>query len=175
MAEFEAEPRPFSPRRLHASAGRAVPTIRSVRGEPGTFKDRHCLNTDPHRFLEGMLVGAHVIEASDVCLSLRDECPISHAILRHEIARLPPGGRELHRIGLEPGDRMRLDTRRGAVEVKVRSDRDVPVGMIFLPFCSAEAAANLLTDPALDPVGLIPEFRFRAARASPLPAAVAAE
>jgi formate dehydrogenase major subunit len=61
---------------------------------------------------------------------------------------------------------MKLETRRGAVHLKVRSDRDVPVGMIFMPFCYAEAAANLLTNPALDPMGKIPEFKFCAARAS---------
>jgi formate dehydrogenase major subunit len=65
---------------------------------------------------------------------------------------------------LRPGDFVRIETRRGAVEVKVRSDRDVPEGMVFMPFCYAEAAANLLTNPALDPFGLIPEFKFCAAR-----------
>jgi formate dehydrogenase major subunit len=65
---------------------------------------------------------------------------------------------------LNPGDLIRIETRRGAVEVKVRSDRDVPEGVVFMPFCYAEAAANLLTNPALDPFGLIPEFKFCAAR-----------
>ena len=64
-----------------------------------------------------------------------------------------------------PGDFIRLETRRGAVEVKVRSDRDVPENMVFMPFCYAEAAANLLTNPALDPFGKIPEFKFCAVRA----------
>ncbi len=54
---------------------------------------------------------------------------------------------------------------RGAIEVKVRADRDVPENMVFMPFCYAEAAANLLTNPALDPFGKIPEFKFCAARA----------
>jgi formate dehydrogenase major subunit len=76
--------------------------------------------------------------------------------------------RELHRLELEPGDMLRLETRRGAIEVKVRADSDVPVGMVFLPFCYAEAAANLLTNPALDPTGKIPEFKFCAARVSPV-------
>jgi formate dehydrogenase major subunit len=79
--------------------------------------------------------------------------------------------RELYRLGLEPGSKMKLETRRGAVELKVRSDRDVPSGMIFMPFCYAEAAANLLTNPALDPMGKIPEFKFCAARVSPVHAA----
>jgi formate dehydrogenase major subunit len=84
--------------------------------------------------------------------------------------------KELYRLGLEPGDTMRLETRRGAVELKVRSDRDVPVGMIFMPFCYAEAAANLLTNPALDPMGKIPEFKFCAARVEAVrPRQIAAE
>ena len=47
----------------------------------------------------------------------------------------------------------------------MRSDRDVPENMVFMPFCYAEAAANLLTNPALDPFGKIPEFKFCAVRA----------
>ena len=82
------------------------------------------------------------------------------------VAFLSP--RELHRLNLQPGDKLRLETRRGAVEVDVRADRDVPVGMVFMPFCYAEAAANLLTNPALDPSGKIPEFKFCAARISPV-------
>jgi formate dehydrogenase major subunit len=45
------------------------------------------------------------------------------------------------------------------------SDRDVPDNMVFMPFCDAEAAANLLTNPAPDPFGKIPEFKFCAVRA----------
>jgi formate dehydrogenase major subunit len=82
--------------------------------------------------------------------------------------------KELYRMNLNPGDFIRLETRRGAVEVKVRSDRDVPENMVFMPFCYAEAAANLLTNPALDPMGKIPEFKFCAARVAPI-ISVAAE
>ena len=78
------------------------------------------------------------------------------------VAFLSP--RELGRLGLAAGDLVRLETRRGAVAVKVRADRDVPAGMVFMPFCYAEAAANLLTNPALDPFGKIPEFKFCAVR-----------
>jgi len=77
--------------------------------------------------------------------------------------------RELFRLHMKPGELLRLETRRGAVDIKVRADSDVPVGMVFVPFCYAEAAANLLTNPALDPAGKIPEFKFCAARVAPLP------
>ncbi len=84
------------------------------------------------------------------------------AIEPEAIAFMSP--KNLWHMKLNPGDRIQIETRRGAIEVKVRSDRDVPEGMVFMPFCYAEAAANLLTNPALDPVGLIPEFKFCAAR-----------
>ncbi|MBS0418796.1 MAG: formate dehydrogenase subunit alpha [Proteobacteria bacterium] len=89
------------------------------------------------------------------------------------VAFLSP--RELHRLDMKAGERLRLETRRGAVELTVRADRDVPVGMVFMPFCYAEAAANLLTNPALDPSGKIPEFKFCAARVSPVKETVAVE
>jgi formate dehydrogenase major subunit len=59
------------------------------------------------------------------------------------------------------------------VVLKVRQDREVPEGVVFIPFCFAEAAANLLTNAQLDPYGKIPEFKFCAARVEP--ARVAAE
>ncbi len=71
---------------------------------------------------------------------------------------------ELAKRAISPGDRVRVRTRRGAIELTARSDRDVPPGLLFIPFCFAEAAANVLTNPALDPFGKIPEFKFCAAR-----------
>ena len=99
---------------------------------------------------------------------------ILDAIEPEAIAFMSP--KDMWRLQLAPGDRIRLETRRGAVEIKVRSDRDVPENMVFMPFCYAEAAANLLTNPALDPFGKIPEFKFCAARVTPISAmATAAE
>ena len=71
---------------------------------------------------------------------------------------------DLVRLGVEPGDRVRVETRRGAIEIKVRRSGATPEGVVFIPFCYAEAAANLLTNPALDPFGKIPELKFCAAR-----------
>ena len=78
------------------------------------------------------------------------------------IAGLNP--REMERLGLQPGDFVRVSTRRGAVTLKARADRDVAEGMVFIPFCFAEAAANMLTNPQLDPMGKIPEFKYCAAK-----------
>jgi formate dehydrogenase major subunit len=83
--------------------------------------------------------------------------------------------KDMRRLKVWPGEFIRLETRRGAVEVKVRSDRDVPENMVFMPFCYAEAAANLLTNPALDPFGKIPEFKFCAVRAERIDIRTAAE
>ncbi|MHA1563977.1 MAG: formate dehydrogenase subunit alpha [Alphaproteobacteria bacterium] len=79
--------------------------------------------------------------------------------------------RELEKLGLAPGERARVETRRGAISLITRADRDVPEGMVFIPFCYAEAAANLLTNPKLDPFGKIPEFKFCAAKITPATAA----
>jgi formate dehydrogenase len=86
-------------RKWRAVRGEPGPRLMAVNGdegEPGTFKDRHYLNTDPHRFLEGALIGAHVVEATDVYIYLRDEYPAARAILTAELSRLPPGGPRLH-------------------------------------------------------------------------------
>ena len=72
--------------------------------------------------------------------------------------------RDLIRIGVEPGDMVRVETRRGIIELRARVDRAVPEGVLFVPFCYAEAPANFLTNPQLDPYGKIPEFKFCAAR-----------
>ena len=61
-------------------------------GEPGTFKDRHYLEIDPHRFLEGMLLAAWIVEAPDVYIYLRDEYPQIRAMLLTEIARVEAAG-----------------------------------------------------------------------------------
>jgi formate dehydrogenase beta subunit len=66
--------------------------VNADEGEPGTFKDRHYLETDPHRFLEGMLIGAWAVEASDVYIYLRDEYPQCREILLREIAKLEAAG-----------------------------------------------------------------------------------
>jgi len=78
------------------------------------------------------------------------------------VASLSPA--DLRKMGVRPGDMIRVATRRGAIELKARADSAVPSGMIFIPFCYAEAAANVLTNPQLDPFGKIPEFKFCAAR-----------
>ena len=78
------------------------------------------------------------------------------------IASLSPF--DLRKLGIAAGDPVRVATRRGTIELKARADGAVPSGVVFIPFCYAEAAANTLTNPALDPFGKIPEFKYCAAR-----------
>ncbi|MGB2408367.1 MAG: formate dehydrogenase subunit alpha [Paracoccaceae bacterium] len=70
----------------------------------------------------------------------------------------------LRRLGVEPGGHVQLTTKRGSVVVMARADRAVAEDMVFLPFAYVEAAANILTNPAVDPYGKIPEFKFSAVK-----------
>ncbi|WP_027584329.1 NADH-ubiquinone oxidoreductase-F iron-sulfur binding region domain-containing protein [Bradyrhizobium sp. Ai1a-2] len=86
-------------RKWRAVLGEPGPRLMAVNGdegEPGTIKDRYYLETDPHRFIEGTLIGAHVVEAADVYVYIRDEYPAVREILAREIAKLPAGGPRLH-------------------------------------------------------------------------------
>jgi formate dehydrogenase major subunit len=71
---------------------------------------------------------------------------------------------ELDRLGAAPGGTIEVTTRRGCIRLSARADREVPPGVVFIPFCYAEAPANLLTNPKLDPFGKIPGFKACAAR-----------
>ena len=73
------------------------------------------------------------------------------------------------------GGRVRLTTRRGAIVLMARADRAVAEDMVFIPFAYVEAAANILTNPVLDPWGKIPEYKFSAVRVEPAEEALAAE
>jgi formate dehydrogenase len=77
--------------------------VNADEGEPGTFKDRFYLETRPHRFLEGMLIAAAVVEAADVYIYLRDEYPAIRALLQDEIAGLERAGIAQTRIHLRRG------------------------------------------------------------------------
>jgi len=67
-------------------------------------------------------------------------------------------------LGLAPGEEALVTSRRGSITIKVRPSDAPGRGSIFIPFCWREAAANVLTSEALDPVGKIPEFKFSAVR-----------
>lgn len=92
-----AEVKPGKPRPLMA--------VNGDEGEPGTFKDRHYLETAPHNFLEGMLIAAWTVGAEEVFIYLRDEYPAARKILQTEIAKVRAAGLSPH---------VKISVRRGA-------------------------------------------------------------
>lgn len=78
------------------------------------------------------------------------------------VANLNPG--DMERLGIEAGEKISIATRRGEILIKSRPDPDVRSGMVFIPFCFAESPANVLTNPQIDPMGKIPEFKYCACR-----------
>jgi formate dehydrogenase major subunit len=141
--------------------GKLVPALYSGPGEPTDNEYPMVLTTG--RQLEHWHTGAMTRRAS-----------VLDAIEPEAVACLSP--KDVRRLGIKGGTVVRVTTRRGAIELKARVDAAVPSGMIFIPFCYAEAAANILTSPQLDPIGKIPEFKFCAAQIEPVsPKAAAAE
>ncbi|MGH7001550.1 MAG: complex I 51 kDa subunit family protein, partial [Stellaceae bacterium] len=92
-------------RLVRAEKAPRLMAVNADEGEPGTFKDRYYMEVDPHRFLEGMLIGAWAVEAADTYIYLRDEYPQCREILLREIAALEKAGLS---------KRTRIHLRRGA-------------------------------------------------------------
>ncbi len=84
------------------------------------------------------------------------------AIEPEPVASLHP--LDLDAIGAKAGDVVTVESRRGIISLYARADDGTPRGAVFVPFCFYEAAANLLTNPALDPIGKIPEFKYCAVK-----------
>ena len=81
----------------------------------------------------------------------------------------------LRKLEVEPGGHVRLTTRRGTITLMARADRAIAPDMVFVPFAFVEAAANVLTNPAIDPYGKIPEFKFAAVKVEKAEDQIAAE
>ena len=84
------------------------------------------------------------------------------AIEPEAVASLHP--LDLEALGARPGELVTVESRRGKISIYARADAGTPRGAVFIPFCYYEAAANLLTNPVLDPFGKIPEFKYCAVR-----------
>jgi formate dehydrogenase major subunit len=71
---------------------------------------------------------------------------------------------DLDGFGVQSGEVVTVASRRGAISLYARADAGTPLGAVFIPFCYYEAAVNKLTNPALDPYGKIPEFKYCAVK-----------
>jgi formate dehydrogenase major subunit len=78
---------------------------------------------------------------------------------------------DIARFGIAAGDQVRVTSRRGSVVIRVRAETGMQQGVVFIPFAYVEAAANLLTNPKLDPFGKIPEFKYCAVKIEPVKSA----
>jgi formate dehydrogenase beta subunit len=81
---------------VRAEPGPRLFAVNADEGEPGTFKDRYYLERDPHRFIEGMLIAAWVVEAAEIYLYIRDEYPEVRLMLAEEIAKVTEAGLARH-------------------------------------------------------------------------------
>lgn len=107
--------------------GPRMMAVNGDEGEPGTFKDRYYLSRDPHRMLEGMLIGAFVVEATDVYLYMRDEYPEIIAMLREEIAKVEAAGLSNHtKIHLRRGAGAYICGEESAMIESIEGKRGLP-------------------------------------------------
>jgi len=101
--------------------------VNADEGEPGTFKDRYFLETDPHRMLEGILIAAWVVEAKEVYIYLRDEYPQCRTILESEIAAVAAAGLAPHaRIHLRRGAGAYICGEESAMLESIEGKRGLP-------------------------------------------------
>src|SRR5690349_22011764 len=101
--------------------------VNADEGEPGTFKDRHYLERDPHRFIEGMLIAAWVVEAADTYVYIRDEYPEVRLLLAQEIAKAEQAGLAKHsRIHLRRGAGAYICGEESAMIESIEGKRGLP-------------------------------------------------
>jgi NADH:ubiquinone oxidoreductase subunit F (NADH-binding)/NADH:ubiquinone oxidoreductase subunit E len=101
--------------------------VNADEGEPGTFKDRHYLEIDPHRFLEGMLIAAWVVEAAEVYIYLRDEYPQIRDLLLAEIAAIEKAGlTKATRVHLRRGAGAYICGEESAMIESIEGNRGLP-------------------------------------------------
>jgi formate dehydrogenase major subunit len=140
-------------------------------GDPVVFIDRFPTETGKARFVPADIIPAERPDAEYPMVlitgrqlehwhtgAMTRRAGVLDAIEPEATASLHP--LDIERLGVEPGEVITVRSRRGAVTLYARADDGTPEGAVFIPFCYYEAAANLLTNPALDPFGKIPEFKY---------------
>jgi formate dehydrogenase len=112
---------------VRAEPGPRLVAVNGDEGEPGTFKDRHYLEREPHRFLEGMLIAAWAVEAQEVFLYMRDEYPAILKVLAKEIAATEAAGLCKHtRIHLRRGAGAYICGEESAMIESIEGKRGLP-------------------------------------------------
>jgi formate dehydrogenase major subunit len=150
-------------------------------GDPGqsvVFNDHFPTTSGKARFVPADLIPANERPDADYPMVLITGRQLEHwhtgsmtrragvldAIEPDPVAMLHP--LDLAALGARPGAIVTIASRRGTVSLYARADENSPPGAVFVPFCYYEAAINKLTNPALDPFGKIPEFKYCAVRVS---------
>jgi formate dehydrogenase major subunit len=90
--------------------------------------------------------------------SMTRRASVLDAIEPNAVASMNPI--DMRKVGVAAGDTVTIASRRGHVGITVRADEGIPIGCVFMPFAFYEAAANMLTNPALDPFGKIAELKY---------------
>jgi formate dehydrogenase major subunit len=141
-------------------------------GQPIVFVDRFATPDGRLRLVPASLIGADEIPDAEYPFVLITGRQLEHwhtgSMTRRSnvlnaiepVAIASMCSAEIFRLGLTQGDFVLVRSRRGEVRLRLACDEGTPPGTIFVPFAFAEAAANLLTNSALDPIGKIPEFKF---------------
>jgi len=147
-------------------------------GEPVVFIDRFPTATGRAKFVPADLISAAERPDTEYPMVLITGRQLEHwhtgsmtrraSVLDYiepePVASLHP--LDLEQLGLQPGETLTIESRRGKISLYARADEGTPPGAVFVPFCYYEAAANMLTNPVLDPFGKIPEFKYCAVRLS---------
>jgi len=101
--------------------------VNADEGEPGTFKDRYYLERDPHRFIEGMLIAAWVVEAPDTYFYIRDEYPELRLMMAEEFAKVADAGLSPHtKIHLRRGAGAYICGEESAMIESIEGKRGLP-------------------------------------------------
>ncbi|KFI08570.1 formate dehydrogenase subunit alpha [Massilia sp. BSC265] len=148
-------------------------------GQPVVFEDRFPREGGRARFVPADLIPADERPDADYPMVLITGRQLEHwhtgsmtrrtavldALEPDPVALVHP--QDLARMKVRPGEPITIASRRGEVVLYARADDSSPPGAVFVPFCYYEAAINRLTNPALDPFGKIPEFKYCAVRVTP--------
>ncbi len=147
-------------------------------GEPIIFIDGFPTPSGKGRFVPAVYVQADELPSEDYPFVFTTGRQLEHwhtgSMTRHSrvLDAIEPGPcifihpQDLKKLGVKSGDMLVVRSRRGKLSALARADEHVQRGVVMMPFTFSEAAANLITNEALDPYGKIPEFKFCAVHLS---------